>query len=159
MHGDAYSLSGPMAGLPDPDRDPQFYRGVLPRRLAAWFVDFAVTLAVGVPVAVVFGLATFGFGFALFPLVLAAVGFLYRTATLAGGSATWGMRFTGIELRRGDGTRFDLMTSALHAGIYTVCFGVIVLQILSCVAMVATRYGQGINDIILGTAAINRPLD
>ncbi len=28
------------------------------------------------------------------------VGFLYRTATIAGGSATWGMRLMGIELRR-----------------------------------------------------------
>lgn len=159
MHGDAYSFSGPMAGLPDPDRDPQFYRGVPARRLVAWFVDFAVTLAIGVPIAVFFGLATFGFGFALFPLVLAAVGFLYRTATVAGGSATWGMRFTGIELRRGDGTRFDLLTAVLHVGIYTVCFGVILLQLVSCIAMVGTRYGQGIPDIILGTTAINRPVD
>ena len=61
-------------------------------------------LAVGVPMAVFFGLATFGFGFALFPLLVAGVGFLYRTGTIATGSATLGMRFCGIELRRGDGT-------------------------------------------------------
>ena len=50
-------------------------------------------------------------------------------ATLAGGSATWGMRFTGIELRRGDGTRFDFATALLHTALYTVCISVVVLQV------------------------------
>ena len=111
------------------------------------------------PVAVLFGLATLGFGFALFPLVVAAVGFLYRTATIAGGSATWGMRFTGIELRRGDGTRFDLPTALAHTAIYAVCISVIVLQLVSCLTIVGTRYRQSLADLILGTTAINRPAD
>ncbi len=158
MH-DAYGYSGPMAGLPDPERDRQFYEGVPARRLVAWVIDVVVILAVGVPIATFFGLVTLGFGFALFPLVLASVGFLYRTATIAGGSATWGMRFTGIEFRRGDGTRFDLLLALLHTAIYTVCFGVIVLQLVSCVAILGTRYGQSLPDIILGTTAINSPAD
>ena len=66
MHADA--SSAPMAGLPDPEHDRQFYDGVPARRLVAWFIDLAIVLAVGVPVAVVFGLVTLGFGFALFPL-------------------------------------------------------------------------------------------
>ena len=90
----------------------------------------------GVPLAVLFGLFTLGFGFALFPFVVAATGFLYRTATIAGGSATWGMRFVGIELRRGDGSRFDLLTAVLHTGIYMVCISVIVLQAISCLTIV-----------------------
>jgi uncharacterized RDD family membrane protein YckC len=152
-------VSGPMAGLPDPDRDRQFYEGVPARRLAAWVFDLMVILAIGVPVAVLFGLATFGFGFALFPLVVAGVGFLYRTATIAAGSATLGMRFLGIELRRRDGTRFDLTTALLHTAIYTVAFSVILLQLVSCVAIITTRYGQGLPDIVLRTTAINRPAD
>jgi uncharacterized RDD family membrane protein YckC len=142
MNADHYY--GPMAGLPDPERDRQFYEGVPARRLMAWFIDLAVILLVGVPVAVVFGLATFGFGFALFPMVVAVVGFLYRTATIASGSATWGMRFTGIELRRGDGTRFDLPIALAHVAIYTVCFTSVVLQVISCAAIIGTRYGQGL---------------
>jgi uncharacterized RDD family membrane protein YckC len=148
-----------MAGLPDPERDRQFYEGVPLRRLAAWFIDVAVILAIGVPVAVFFGLATLGFGFALFPLVVAGVGFLYRTATIAGGSATWGMRVTGIEFRRGDGTRFDLPTALAHTAIYMVCISVFVLQLISCATIVGTRYRQSLADLILGTTAINRPLD
>ena len=157
MHADR--LSGPMAGLPDPEHDRQFYEGVPARRLVAWFIDLAIVLAVGVPVAVVFGLMTLGFGFALFPIVVGGIGFLYRTATIAGGSATWGMRVTGIEFRRGDGSRFDLMTAFLHTAIYAVALSVIVLQLISCVAILATRYRQSLPDIVLGTTAINRPAD
>ena len=158
MH-QTYGFSGPMDGLPDPDRDRQFYEGVQSRRLAAWFVDLFVILLVGVPVALVFGLATFGFGFALFPLVVAGVGFVYRTLTIAGRSATWGMRVMGIELRRHDGTRFDLATAALHTAIYSVAFSVVILQAISCISVLSTRYGQGLPDIILRTTAINRPAD
>ena len=157
MHADR--MSGPMAGLPDPDHDRQFYEGVPARRLVAWFIDLAIILAIGVPLAVVFGLMTLGFGFALFPIVVGGIGFLYRTATIAGGSATWGMRVTGIEFRRGDGSRFDLMTALLHTAIYAVGLSVIVLQLISCVAILATRYRQSLPDIILGTTAINRPAD
>lgn len=156
---DATGYAGPMGGLPDPEADRQYYEGVPTKRLVAWFVDLIVILAIGVPIAVFFGLATFGFGFALFPLLVAGVGFLYRTGTIATGSATLGMRFCGIELRRGDGTRFDGLTALLHTAIYTVAFSVVVLQFISCALMLGTRYGQGLPDMILGTTAINRPAD
>lgn len=155
MH--AFSTIGPMDGLPDPERDRQFYDGVPSRRLVAWFIDLVVILIIGVPLAVMFGLLTLGFGFVLFPLLVAGVGFVYRTITIARESSTWGMRFVGIELRRGDGTRFDFLTALLHTALYTFAFGIILLQVASCLAMVGTRYGQGIPDLILGTTAINRP--
>jgi uncharacterized RDD family membrane protein YckC len=154
-----YSWTGSMDGLPDPDRDPQFYDGVRSRRLAAWFFDVAVILLVGVPVAILFGLATFGFGFALFPLIVAGIGFVYRIMTISSRSATWGMRFMGIELRRHDGSRLDFTTAVLHTGIYTVAFTLFPLQILSCLAILGTRYGQGLQDLALRTAMINRPVD
>lgn len=155
----ATSLSGPMPGLPDPDLDAQFYQGVPMRRLAAWLVDVALVLMIGVPLAVLFGLLTLGFGLALFPVIVAGVAFLYRVLTLAAGSATWGMRFTGIEFRRHDGSRFDLLFALLHTVITTVCFGVFVLQLVSCGTVLWTRYRQSLADIILGTTAINRPAD
>lgn len=154
-----FGMFGAMDGLPDPDREPQFYEGVPARRLAAWVVDFLLVLLIGVPIALVFGLATFGLGFALFPMVIATVGFLYRTATIADRSATLGMRFMGIELRRSDGSRFDLVTAFLHTAIYTVAISFVFVQLASCVAILLTRYGQGLPDIILRTTAINRPAD
>jgi uncharacterized RDD family membrane protein YckC len=154
---DAYI--GDMSGLPDPDRDQRFYAGVPSRRLAAWVVDVIVTLGIGVPLALVFGLMTLGFGLALFPLILLGVGFLYRVATIASGSATWGMRLMGIELRRQDGTRFDLTAAFLHTALYTVCIGMMILQAASIVGMLGTRYGQGLPDLVLRSAMINRPAD
>lgn len=155
----ASQFSGPMAGLPDPNREPDFYRGVPTRRFVAWLIDLAVVLLVGVPIAVIFGVFTLGFGFALFPAIVTGIAFAYRTWTLADGSATWGMRFCGIEFRRGDGTRFDLPTAFLHTLIQTVAFAFFVLQILSCVTILGTRYGQSLPDIILGTTALHRPVD
>ncbi len=153
------SLFGALVGLPDPDRDPQFYQGVPTRRLAAWFVDLIVILAVGVPLALIFGLMTLGFGFAIFPLIVMGVGFFYRALTIAGGSATWGMRLMGVELRRHDGARFDFGSAFIHTAIYTISFGVVLLQIASIVGMVTTRYGQGLPDLVLRSAMINRPAD
>jgi hypothetical protein len=72
-----------MDGLPDPEHDAQYYEGVPARRLAAWVIDLFVILLAGVPIALVFGIATFGIGFALFPFVVATVGFLYRVATIS----------------------------------------------------------------------------
>jgi uncharacterized RDD family membrane protein YckC len=148
-----------MHGLPDPDRDRQFYAGVPARRLAAWFVDVAIILLIGLPVALAFGVVTLGFGFALFPMILMAVGFAYRSATLAGGSATWGMRLFGIEFRRHDGTRFDTLTALLHTSLYAFAISFFVVQVLSCLTILTTRYGQSVPDLILRTAAINRPDD
>lgn len=148
-----------LSGLPDPELDPQFYEGVPARRLVAWFIDVFIALLLTVPVALVFGLVTLGFGFLILPLVYAVTSFLYRTLTIAGGSATWGMRAMGIELRRGDGTRLDLVYALAHVAIYTVCIGMLVLQLASIVAILGTRYGQGLHDLILGTTAINAPAD
>lgn len=155
MH--ASGLFGPLSGLPDPDLDRQFYDGVRTRRLFAWIADIAIILAMGVPLALLFGLVTLGFGFALFPVILLGVGFAYRTLTLAGRSATWGMRFTGIEFRRGDGSRFDLPMALMHTLLYAVAISVGFLQLVSCATIVATRYRQSVPDILLGTTAINRP--
>ncbi len=150
---------GTMDGLPDPELDRQFYAGVLPRRLVAWLIDVTLILLVGVPLALVFGVATLGVGFAIFPLVVAGTGFVYRTFTIAEGSATWGMRAVGIELRRHDGSRLDFVTALLHTTLYTVAMGMVLVQMASVVAMLGTRYGQGLPDLILRTTAINPPAD
>ncbi|MFO1142499.1 MAG: RDD family protein [Amaricoccus sp.] len=155
----AYGIYGPMSGLPDPDLDRQFYAGVRVRRFVAWVADLVLVMLVGVPLAVAFGLLTLGFGFALFPLVLGGVGFLYRLATIGGASATWGMRFAGIEYRRGDGTRFDPTTTLVHTALYALCIAVPFLQLLSCLTVLFTRYRQGVPDLVVGTTAIVRPVD
>ncbi|SMR71750.1 Uncharacterized membrane protein YckC, RDD family [Aliiroseovarius halocynthiae] len=149
-HG--HSHSADHWGLPDPDTQAEFYQDVTLKRLLAWFID--VVLIVGM--CILIGLLTFGIGFFLWGLVYLAVGFVYRMTTLNSRSATIGMRFTAIELRRHDGQRFDRQTAALHTLGYYLSMTTFVLQIISIVMMFTTARGQGLADMVLGTAAINR---
>ncbi|PZQ49898.1 MAG: hypothetical protein DI556_10625 [Rhodovulum sulfidophilum] len=158
MYAEPGSYRFSLPGLPDPELDPQFYSGVPGRRFAAWLIDVAIILCVGVPLAVLFGLFTLGLGFAIFPLIVAGVGFAYRVGTISDRSATWGMRIMGIEFRRADGARFDFLTALAHVAIYTLSMAFFIAQLVSCVAMLGTRYGQGVPDMVLRTTAINRPV-
>jgi uncharacterized RDD family membrane protein YckC len=153
------SFLGPMPGLPDPGLDRQFYTGVPARRLAAWAVDFVVVVLLSLVLIPVVGILTLGLGFFVAPLLFMAVGFAYRVATVASRSATWGMRLMGIELRRSDGTRFDLGFAALHVALYTGTVMLPVLLLASGVTVLATRYQQTLPDLVLRTTAINRPED
>jgi len=140
-------------GLPDPVREPEFYEGVTVKRGLAWVVDAAVTFLFCL-LALPFTAFT-----ALFwwPLLWMMVGFVYRWATLAGGSATWGMRLMGVTLRARDGSRLDAGTAFAHVLGYSVSMAVFPLQLVSIGLMIALRRGQGLTDFALGTAVINKP--
>lgn len=140
-------------GLPDPELDSQFYENVTARRLVAWVFD--VVFAFGITTLI--GMFTLGIAFFVFPLIWLAVGFLYRTLTLASKSSTWGMRIVGIEVRNRQGHKLDLGTAVFHTLIYSVAIGSFILQIISIVMILSSRYGQGLQDMLLGTAVINRP--
>jgi uncharacterized RDD family membrane protein YckC len=149
----------PLRGLPDPEQDAAFYRGVPSRRLAAWIVDFLIVGAMSLVAIPVFGVLTLGVGFFIAPVVFATLSFIYRVATITGRSATWGMRLMGIELRRGDGERFDFGTALGHVGLYTISLLLTVPLLLSALTVLATRYQQTLHDIVLRTTAINSPED
>jgi uncharacterized RDD family membrane protein YckC len=142
-------------GLPDPDAAPGFYDGVPLKRFLAWIVDAVVVLAltlVAVP------LTAFVAAF-FFPLVWLAIGFVYRTVTLATASATPGMRLVGIELRDRWGRRFDTAHAILHTLGYTLSISTLIVQGVSVALMLTGGRRQGLTDLILGTAAINRPAE
>ncbi|MEM9349559.1 MAG: RDD family protein [Pseudomonadota bacterium] len=142
----------PYANLPDPDRQAGFYAEVPMKRLIAFFIDLLFIALISVLVA----FATFGLALFLFAGVFAIVGYIYRVLTLAGGSATWGMRVVGIELRRHDGGRFTLGDAVLHTLAFYVSFGIFPVQFLSAVLMLTTPRGQGLSDFLFGTVALNR---
>ena len=139
--------------LPDPQTEPQFYDGILTKRTLAWIVDIAIItlLTIGA------GIATLTIGFFLWPLFFIAIGATYRISTLANRSATWGMRMMGIELRNHQGDRFDVPQAVLHVGGYYVSMMVVLPILASIVAMLVTERRQSLTDLVLGTAAINRP--
>ncbi len=139
-------------GLPDPAYQPEFYDNVALKRLMAWGVDVVLIFAL----SILASLLTLGIGFFLFGLVYFTVGFVYRVITISSGSATLGMRLMAIELRNHRGERFDPMTTIFHTLGYYVSMATFILQLVSLVMMFTTPRGQGLNDMILGTTAINR---
>jgi len=140
------------SGLPDPETKVEFYADVPAKRLIAWVIDSVLILLLTVAV-IPFTAFT-----ALFylPFLWLVVGLVYRIVTLAGRSATPGMRMMAIEFRTQDGARLDLGLAAAHTLIFTVAMGSILLQAVSIVLMLATPRRQGLPDHLLGTAALNR---
>jgi len=139
--------------LPDPDTDSAFYESVPSRRLLAWFLDAGFTFAITVLISTL----TLGIGFFLFGFVWLVSGLIYRIMTISSGSATWGMRLVGIEFRSKDGQKFSTGLAIAHTLMYTFAVGTTILQLLSIVLILSTRYKQSLPDMILGTTAINRP--
>jgi len=145
----AYALPG---GLPDPYLYPEFYRDVPSKRFFAWVADIIV-IALLTALLTVFSLFT---ALLILPFVFATLSFLYRWVTLASGSATLGMRLAGIEVRAPDGGRLSPLEGFLHTAGYFVSVAVFPLQLVSIALMLITARGQGLTDLVLGTAALNR---
>ncbi|WP_299842871.1 RDD family protein [uncultured Roseovarius sp.] len=138
--------------IPDPLSQPDFYADVPTKRLIAWVVDTVVIT--GVCLLILPFTAFTGLFF--FPFLFLCVSFIYRVITIAGNSATWGMRLTAIEFRTGQGRRFDLSMAFLHTLGYSISWALFIFQIASIVLMLTTARGQGLSDHMLGTVAINR---
>ena len=140
------------SGLPDPDYQGEFYADVPVKRGIAWVIDTLIVLAMVAFIVVI----TVGIGLFFAGFLWLVVGFVYRVVTLANGSATLGMRMTSIELRRGDGRRFDLGTAVLHTLGYSLSMSFVLPQVASIILMLTNERGQGLTDLVLGTAALNR---
>ena len=138
--------------LPDPDRHADFYADVPLKRGLAWVVDSLLILGL-VLLAVLF---TAFIGLFFLPFLWLALSFAYRAVTIARGSATWGMRFMGIELRNFRGERLSPLEAVLHTATHLACMAFVLPQIASIVAMLITPRGQGLPDLALATTALNR---
>ena len=145
-------MSDALWGLPDPISQAEFYADVPTKRAIAWVIDTLLILAI----VILLSLLTVGIGFFFFGFLLLAVGFIYRTVTLANSSATPGMRLTAIEFRTHRGERLDLPMAVLHTLGFTVSVAMVLPQIASIILMLTTPRGQGLSDMVLGTAAVNR---
>ena len=138
--------------LPDPVAQPEFYDGVPTKRLLAWVVDVAIIL-----VATVLVLPFTAFtGLFFFAPLMMVVSFFYRWATLATGSATWGMRLMSIEIRQADGSRLGAAMALMHTTGYALSVAFFLAQCASMVLMLSTERKQGLTDHALGTVALNR---
>ncbi|MCR8723791.1 RDD family protein [Frigidibacter sp. ROC022] len=143
----------PLWGLPDPEASPAFYADIPGKRLVAFLADSVI---IGIMTVILIPFTAFTALFYL-PFLAMLVSFVYRTLTLASGSATWGMRMVAIEMRNHRGERFDLPTAAGHTLLFTLFLGMVVPLLISVGLMLITPRRQGLHDMILGTAALNRP--
>ncbi|MFD1342334.1 RDD family protein [Litorisediminicola beolgyonensis] len=141
-----------MTYLPDPVAEPQFYDSVAVKRALAWVVDVTLIALM----TFVASLLTLGIGFFFLPVMFLAIGFTYRWFTIAGGSATWGMRLMAIELRDQWGKELDFGSAFLHTLGYTLSIGTALIQLGSMLLMLTTERGQGLTDMVLGTVMVNR---
>lgn len=141
------------AGLPDPDYDAAFYEGVPAKRLFAWIIDVILIAAT----SFLLGLLSFTLLLWIWPILYLTVSFLYRSATIAAGSATFGMRLMSIELRNGMGQRLSPVEAMIHTGLYLFLSASVILQLISVGLIAMSQRHQGLHDHILGSAAINRP--
>lgn len=139
-------------GLPDPETHGDFYSDTAIKRLFAWVID---TVAITLLSLLVIPFTAF-VGLFFFALIFLAVGLVYRIWTIAQYSATPGMRLMAIEFRNGQGERFDTGTAVAHTLLYVVMSSVFILQVVSIGMMLTNPRGQGLHDMLLGTAAINR---
>ncbi len=146
------AYTAPMDGLPNPMSQGELYADVPTKRFFAWIIDVVL-------IAILTALVTpFTFFTALFflPVLYAVLSFLYRWVTLSTGSATWGMRMVALEMRQSDGRPFTSGTAFLHTAGYVFSVITFPLQLISIACMLVSARKQGLSDMVLGTAAINR---
>jgi uncharacterized RDD family membrane protein YckC len=144
----------------DPQLNPELFEGVLSRRVLAFAIDVAIILA---PVAlafvciILFGLVTFGVGWALLWLLYPGTvvwALVYYGSTLGNpASATIGMRAVDIEMRTWYGAPCYFVLGAIHA----VAFYVSISALTPLVLLVCffNRRQRLLHDIVLGTVVIN----
>lgn len=138
--------------LPDPDYDAELYADVPSKRFFAWVID--TVLISGILLL----LSVFGAFLPLifWPFFYAIVSFFYRWWSIAARSATPGMRFMAIEFIDRTGRPFESGTALLHTLGYMISVVTVPLQLISIIMMLTTARRQGLTDMVLGTAAINR---
>lgn len=141
-----------MTALPDPEVDEALYADVTAKRLFAWVID-VVLISLLTLVMIPF---TLFIGLFFLPLMYGVLSFLYRWVTISRGSATLGMRAAAIELRQHDGSPMTPSAAFLHTTGYFVSVTVFPLQLVSVAMMLITERKQGLTDMIMGTAALNR---
>lgn len=138
--------------LPDPQLHAEFYADVPLKRAIAWVID-GILIAVLTVIAIPFTAFT---GLFFLPVLWLVLGFVYRMTTLAGGSATWGMRMMAISFRGHSGAPMNAGEAFLHTLIYTMSMSFVIPQVISIGTMLFTERGQSLGDLCLGTVAINK---
>lgn len=139
-------------GQPDPHYPDTFYQSVLTKRLIAFVIDSIMVVLITM---ILIPLSAFTALFFL-PILGFIVSVVYRAVSLSNGSATPGMRLTGIEFRDVHGEHFSSGTALAHTILSMVALSVCLPQLISLGMMLTTTRKQGLVDMFLGTVVINK---
>ena len=146
----------------DPAANPELFEGVLARRMMAFVIDviiIAVPLVIAWICIFIFGLITFGLGWALFWMFSPASiiwALFYYGLTLGGpASATIGMRAMEIEMRTWYGAPAYFVLGAVHAIVFWVTISVLTPLILLIGLFNVRR--RLLHDMLVGVVLINNP--
>jgi uncharacterized RDD family membrane protein YckC len=144
----------------DPIAQPEYFEGVLARRVVAFLIDVTlITLPVVLAAffILLFGIATLGLGWLLFWLLPAGAtiwAVVYYGLTLGGpASATIGMRVMDLQMRTWYGASAYFVLGAVHAVLYWISVSALTPFIV-LVAFFNQRH-RLLHDIVLGTVVIN----
>jgi uncharacterized RDD family membrane protein YckC len=144
----------------DPITNPELFEGVLARRVVAFFIDLIILSVPVVFLAIfifIFGIVTFGLGWALYWLLSPATviwALLYYGLTFGSPhSATIGMRLMDLEMRTWYGAPAYFVLGAMHALLFWVTVSVFTPLILLVGFFNERR--RLLHDILLGTVVIN----
>jgi uncharacterized RDD family membrane protein YckC len=144
----------------DPASHPEFFEGVLARRLIAFFIDLIVIAIPIVFLAILifaFGIVTLGFGWLLFWLLspLSVIwAIVYFGLTLGSPrSASIGMRVMEIEMRTWYGAPAYFVLGAIH--VIAFWFSVSFFTPLILLVCFFNHRRRLLHDIVLGTIIVN----
>ena len=144
----------------DPVAQPEYFEGVLARRVIAFVIDVIIITVPVIFAALfifLFGLVTFFLGWALFWLLPAGAtiwAVLYYGLTFGSPkSATIGMRMMDIEMRTWYGAPCYFLLGAVHAILYWISVSTLTPLIL-LVALFNDRR-RLLHDMVAGTIVVN----
>jgi len=147
----------------DPATSPELFEGVLARRVLAFFID---VFLIAIPVVFaglfifVFGLVTFGLGWALYWLLSPAAVIwalvYYGTTFGSPASATIGMRVMDLEMRTWYGAPMYFLLGAVHA----IVFWITVSALTPLIVLVGlfNERRRLLHDMLVGTVVINNEI-
>lgn len=141
----------------NPQRQREYFEGVLSRRIIAFFIDITIILALTIVVYVVLfvaGIFTLGLTWLLFGVAFPAVALAYNAYTLSHPqSATIGMRSVDLQMRTWYGAPMYALLAAFHAVLYYVTVTFLTPFILFIAPFNARK--RCLHDFLAGTVVIN----
>lgn len=146
----------------DPVTQPEYFEGVLARRVVAFILD---AIIITIPVLLtamfifLFGIVTLGLGWLLFWLLSPATVIwilVYYGMTLGSpASATLGMRVMDLQMRTWYGAPAYFVLGAVHAVVFWVTVSALTPFILLVCFFNSRR--RLLHDFLLGTVVVNNP--